>query len=99
MVGIAVNDIERLAQKTSEKKTKNDKRLKKFTKNLFYFTSHPMFNKLKKLYVENDVKQLRTIENWFNKMNITKTGTINKKAQVCIILELERLLDFLKNRN
>ena len=57
-----------------------DKRLKKFTKNLFYFTSHPMFNKLKKLYVENDVKQLRTIENWFNKMNITKTGTINKKA-------------------
>jgi hypothetical protein len=57
-----------------------EKRLKKFTKNFFYFITHPMFNKLKKLYMENDVKQLRTIENWFNKMKFTKTGAITKKA-------------------
>jgi hypothetical protein len=39
-----------------------------------------MFSKLRKLYIEDDVKQLRTAENWLMKMSITKKGDITKKA-------------------
>ena len=46
----------------------DNKRFKKFTKSLSQFSTHPMFNKLRKLYVEDDVKQLRTAENWLIKM-------------------------------
>lgn len=57
-----------------------NKRFNKFTKTLKNFSDHPMFSKLRKLYIEDDVKQLRTAENWLMKMSITKKGDITKKA-------------------
>jgi hypothetical protein len=58
----------------------NNKRFNKFTKTLSNFSNHPMFSKLRKLYIEDDVKQLRTAENWLDKMKITKNGDISKKS-------------------
>jgi hypothetical protein len=57
-----------------------EKRLKKFDKEFSFYTSHPSYNAIKILYANGEIKTIASATAQFNKIKLTKTGTINKQS-------------------
>lgn len=57
-----------------------EKRLKKFDKEFSFYTSHPYYNVIKSLYVNNDIKTISSVSKQFRKIKITKTGSVFKSS-------------------
>ena len=68
----------------------NQKREKRFNKEFkVIFGSSPIFETIKKLYVNDDIKNIKTAENFLVKIKYTKSGELNKNS----LPMMKKLLD------
>ena len=68
----------------------NQKRTRRFDKEFkVIFGSSPIYNTVKKLYVKDDIKNIKTAENFLIKIKYTKKGDINKNS----LPMMKKLLD------
>ena len=68
----------------------NQKRTRRFDKEFkVIFGSSPIYNTVKKLYVKDDIKNIKTAENFLVKIKYTKKGDINKNS----LPMMKKLLD------
>ena len=62
-------------------KMENQKRSKRFDKEFkVIFGASPIYNTVKNLYVKDEIKNIKTAENFLVKIKYTKNGDINKKS-------------------
>lgn len=57
-----------------------EKRLKKFTKEFSFYSSHPYYNAIKTLYVNGEIKSTASASKQFKKLKVTKSGKLYKSS-------------------
>jgi hypothetical protein len=69
-----------------------EKRLKKFSKEMSLFKTHPNYNDIKELYINNVIKTIVSAEKAINKIRITNKGQVYKSsvnAQQKVVKQLD----------
>ena len=61
-----------------------NKRFKKFNKQLSLYAKNPLFNDIRQLYMDNDLKMITSAEKLLKKVKITKSGIYDKRSKPTI---------------
>lgn len=78
-----------------------EKRVKKFNKEMSLYKTHPNYNDIKELYVNNVIKSIVSAEKTINKIKITKKGDVYKtsiNAQQKVIKQKQQLEQSAKDK-
>ena len=78
-----------------------EKRLKKFSKEMSLFKTHPNYNDIKELYINNVIKTIVSAEKAINKIRITKKGLVYKNsigAQEKVVKQTQQLEQSAKDK-